>query len=372
MSTKKTSIYVKGKAYAASYACIIQYVSRIDDFKGRICNLWPDILFKVSMKPFFRKGIGDIIRKSVLLILMYIIASFSFFYDIFFYKPDIVIICRDIFSKYMAASYKRPYLRLLKNRKVIWIFDDNIKNVEISKREWNILCENATDIMVTHDYLKDTLPPYCQKKVSYIPQADGDISREIVNKFKSYRKIEYDSTVSLVWVATASNLPNLLYVIESLDKAANLLKEKYKKNLVLNCICNIPLGYKSKSLLINNVTWTRQIAVEHIAKSHIGIMPLIDNDYNRGKGGFKLVQYLTADLPSIASNVGWNRNVVGNYAGILVNDHENTSGWVDAIERLSTDYTFWQRVSNAAKEQCENKFSFEVNIIIWKNILELN
>jgi glycosyltransferase involved in cell wall biosynthesis len=369
---EKVSIYVKNKTYGpAPYYCITQYVSKINNFNGRIFNLWPDFLYEISMKPFYRRGIGNIVRKLMLLLVLHIRAIFSFINDIYFSKPYIVIICREIFPKYMPIIYKRIYYKLLKNKKVIWLFDDNIKNSEISKREWKILCENSTSIMVTHDYLASTLPQYCKKKVNYIPQADGDISREIVGKYKPYRKLEYGKNVNLVWVATASSLPNLLYIIKSLDATANLLKEKYNKNLVLNSICNIPLDYNSKDLIINNVIWNREIAIEYIAKSHIGIMPLIDNDYNRGKGGFKLVQYLTAELPVIASNVGWNKNVVGASAGFVLDDSEDTTCWINAIEKLSTDYEFWQLTSNAAKEQSENKFSFRKNTNIWKNILNI-
>jgi len=373
MNSKRTSIYVRNDFYSpASYYCVIQYVAKIKNFNGRIHSLCPNSLYRLSMKPFFRKGLGNMVRKAILLLVMYIIATASFFYDILFYKPDIVIVCRDMFPKYMPAIYKNFYLWLLKNKKVSWTFDDNIKDVEITKMEWDILCEKSTNIMVTHDYLKNTLPIAFQSKVSYIPQSDGDITREDANRYKVYRQQEYDNTIYLVWVGTGSSIPNLLYVMDSLDIAATLLKNQYGKKLILNVVCNIPLVYSSKDILINNITWTRQIAIEYMAKAHIGIMPLINNDYNRGKGGFKLIQYLTADLPLIASNVGWNGNVVGGDAGVLVDDNEDASKWVDAIEKLATDYEFWQHVSDAAKEQCESKFSFDKNIEIWKRMLDIN
>jgi glycosyltransferase involved in cell wall biosynthesis len=324
------------------------------------------------MKSLFRKGVGNLVRKGFLLINLYLKVIKYFYVDIVHYKPDTVLVCKGIFPRHMPSIFKKAYSRLLKDKKVIWVFDDNIlKSGEISKCEWDILCASATTIMVTHDYLKNELPPYCQSKVSYIPQADGDITREIIEKYNSYRNENYNQTISLVWVATDSSMPSLSYVIASLDRAASKLFSISNKQLALNVVCNVPANYKVKNIRINNIIWTRSVAVEQMAKSHIGIMPLIDNEYNKGKGGFKLIQCMAADLPVIASNVGWNASVVGDKAGILVDDSINTDTWIDAIIKLATDYDFWLNASLAAKAQSEKKFSFEKNKEVWEKILEV-
>ena len=372
MSFKKTSIYVKNSFYGPGpYYTIIQYVMKIGNFNGIIYSLWPDFLYKISLKSFFRKGIGGVIRKTVLLLVMYFIIFISFIRDIYFFKPDIIVICRELFPQYMPIIFQNLYLHLLKNRNVIWTFDDNIKDGEISTREWNILCENSTKIMVTHDYLKNTLPQFCHHKVSYLPQSDGDISNEDISRYKTYREFEYSKSINILWVGTGSSLPSLSYIVESLDKAARLLKYQYGKKLTLIVVCNIPLSYDSSSISIKNIAWTRRGAIEWMSKAHIGIMPLIDNEFNRGKGGFKLIQYLTAGIPVIASNVGWNPNVVGDKAGILVDDSLNTDTWVDAIIKLSTDYDFWVRTSLAAKSHAEQKFSFEKCKKSWEELLNV-
>lgn len=354
----------------SAYYSITQYIRGIKQFNGSVHGLWPNRLFRLFMKPCFRHGIGNIMRKGTLFFVQCVNVVRFMLRDIQVEKPDIIVICRELFPQKMPGVFTGLYKKLLQNRKVIWTFDDNIKMGEISAREWKILCASADEIMVTHDYLKETLPHKCWKKVSFIPQADGDISRELVEGAKKKQKEQYSKEIYLVWVATSSNLPNMNFITNELEQAAKILKEQYNKTLELRIVCNEPYAAKHKFLRVNNIVWTRIGAAETIAASHIGIMPLIDNEFNRGKGGFKLVQYLTADLPVIASAVGWNYNVAGEDAGILVKDMEDKSGWVDAIVKLAIDYDVWNRYSLAATKRCNEFFSYTKNLQIWKEKLE--
>ena len=58
--------------------------------------------------------------------------------------------------------------------------------------------------------------------------------------------------------------------------------------------------------------------MKEIISAHIGIMPLPDNDFTRGKGGFKLIQYMSTAMPVIASAVGFNKQIVTKDFGYLV------------------------------------------------------
>ena len=96
-------------------------------------------------------------------------------------------------------------------------------------------------------------------------------------------------------------------------------------------------------------------------------MPLIENEFTKGKGGFKLVQYMSAGLPCIASNVGFNASVISEDMGYLVSS--NTE-WIDAIVNLS-NVSIWKESSKAAYTKWEEKFSFHGNLDIWKSLLQI-
>lgn len=74
----------------------------------------------------------------------------------------------------------------------------------------------------------------------------------------------------------------------------------------------------------------------------IGIMPLPDTDYTRAKAGFKLLQYMAAGLPIVASPVGVNRELIErSQAGLLA---ETPQEWSDAITALATDHQLRARL----------------------------
>jgi glycosyltransferase involved in cell wall biosynthesis len=88
---------------------------------------------------------------------------------------------------------------------------------------------------------------------------------------------------------------------------------------------------------LNIITWTEETEVENILAFDVGIMPLDDNPWSKGKCGFKLIQYMSCKKPVIASPVGINLSIVKDGEnGFLV---KTLDEWFDAFEKLYTDET---------------------------------
>ena len=172
----------------------------------------------------------------------------------------------------------------------------------------------------------------------------------------------------MVWVATRTNLLFLKKIMPALDKAARTLIELDGRKLKLKVICNAPLEGKYENITVENIPWTRDRAIHGMMESHIGIMPLIDCETTRGKGGFKLIQYLSIGLPCIGSDVGYNKTVISSECGSLV---KNERDWEDAIMRFS-NLSLWQIYSEFAFRHWNENFSFEKNLDTWKQIIKSN
>lgn len=101
---------------------------------------------------------------------------------------------------------------------------------------------------------------------------------------------------------------------------------------------------------VKNILWSRENAKKMILKSHIGIMLLDNTIFAKGKGGFKLIQYMASGLPVIADDVGFNWIAVGEDAGYLVGNVGAVS-WEEALYALSSDIEQWEQFGKNAKER---------------------
>ena len=66
-------------------------------------------------------------------------------------------------------------------------------------------------------------------------------------------------------------------------------------------------------LPVEVIPWSEDTEVENIAKMDVGIMPLVDGPWERGKCGYKLIQYMASGVPVVASPVGVNVDIVNRY-----------------------------------------------------------
>lgn len=99
--------------------------------------------------------------------------------------------------------------------------------------------------------------------------------------------------------------------------------------------------------------WRQDHEVDDIASFDVGIMPLADTPWERGKCGYKLIQCMAAGVPVVASDVGVNGNVVG-AAGFVVHDDVE---WAAALRRLRDDEGLWRKCSLAGRARVAEQFS---------------
>lgn len=104
--------------------------------------------------------------------------------------------------------------------------------------------------------------------------------------------------------------------------------------------------------------WTEETEVPLIKSLDIGIMPLTDTPWARGKSGYKLIQYMACGLPVIASPVGVNAEIVEHGVnGFLVS---NEKEWADALTTLLADPDLRSNMGQAGRRKVENHFSLQV------------
>jgi len=103
------------------------------------------------------------------------------------------------------------------------------------------------------------------------------------------------------------------------------------------------------------VEWSEASEVAQVQGMDIGIMPLLDRPFERGKSGYKLIQYMACGLPVVASPVGVNSDIVRiGENGFLASDPEQ---WSTSLQALIEDPGLRSRLGQAGRARVEMDYS---------------
>ena len=151
-----------------------------------------------------------------------------------------------------------------------------------------------------------------------------------------------DGKIRLVWIGSGSTIEYLVQIRDALEEIGSRFN-----NVILRIICDQFVHLRN--IGIEQCTWSQQSQVKDLVTSDIGLAPLPDNRFTKGKCGFKILQYAAASLPVIASPVGVNAEYV--QEGINGFLAESTSDWVEKISLLVEDLELRKKMGRASRNE---------------------
>jgi hypothetical protein len=120
----------------------------------------------------------------------------------------------------------------------------------------------------------------------------------------------------------------------------------------------IGIDAEALGLPMTSIQWTEQSEIASISCFDIGIMPLIDGFFERGKCGYKLIQYMACGLPVVASPVGINCEIVEHGVnGFLA---ETSEQWEQALKTLLADVNLRKRMGQVGRLKVEQRYCLQV------------
>lgn len=154
------------------------------------------------------------------------------------------------------------------------------------------------------------------------------------------------------WTGSTHTLYNFEAARPALERLAR------QRKLVVKVICNRPPDRPIAGAENVFLPWRPEGEAEAIADAHVGIMPLQDEPYMRGKCGLKALQFMATGRPVVVSPVGMNRDLVvsGENGFLATTDDE----WVDALDKLARSPDLRARVGAAGRRTIEERFSASV------------
>ncbi|MBM3273003.1 glycosyltransferase family 4 protein [Candidatus Kaiserbacteria bacterium] len=166
-----------------------------------------------------------------------------------------------------------------------------------------------------------------------------------------YRVKDYSQTtdaITIGWVGVAGSLHFLRQLVPTLQELAGEFPRLQIK-IVCNDFIDIPGVPTVKQ------TWALEDETEQLRSFDIGIMPLADSLWARGKCGYKILQYFGAGVPAVASPVGINVEFIRHrQTGMLAN---TPAEWKDSLRALILDADLRKRIGLAGRHEVESKYA---------------
>lgn len=275
---------------------------------------------------------------------------------LWFPRHHVVYIQRAIYNKFVFVTLLLQ--NVLRIRPSIFDFDDAIFMHSAFKTRW--LCKTSSAVIVGSHHLENYARRY-NKNVTFIPTCV---------KFSDYSNIERNTKVSddvtIGWLGDApAYLPEVRFL-------ADVLRALYARNPRFKLLFIGSQGSSEIEGLFNFFPIEKRTIVDYIdtqsdadlvpyfAQMDIGVMPLMDTEWNKGKCAFKAVQYMASGAAVVASPVGQNSFLIDHEMnGILARTQDE---WVASLLELIENPLLRERLGTAAREHVRKHYSYESHI----------
>ena len=210
-------------------------------------------------------------------------------------------------------------------------------------RKIDRVMQHATCVIAGNGYLAARATQASAQRVELIPT---------VVDHRRYAKVVHGERAQTVigWVGSPATQKYLLDIRHALAQVC----AKHGARLLL-VGANAQIVDELAGIPVERVAWSEDTEAATIARMDIGIMPLVDGPWERGKCGYKLIQYMACGLPVVASPVGVNVDIVRQGEnGYLAGDD---AAWEDVMQRLVNDASLRQRMGSAGRERVEREYS---------------
>jgi glycosyltransferase involved in cell wall biosynthesis len=194
----------------------------------------------------------------------------------------------------------------------------------------------AQTVIVCNPYLEK----YAKAYNNYVITLPTVVQLEKYKEVRYHNKKRKNNTFIIGWIGSKTTSVYVVNVLEDMKKFAT----KYK-NIRFHLVGfdNTLLSKEEKAQAhIDVIPWREVDEIEHILAFDIGMMPLPNDAWSRGKCGFKLIQYMACQKPVVASAVGVNCDLVEEYKGGVLVQSEDL--WFDAFEKLYLDDSLRQNM----------------------------
>lgn len=150
------------------------------------------------------------------------------------------------------------------------------------------------------------------------------------------------------WIGSHSTAKYLDSIVPALERAAESASfEVY--------VVGSPTPIRTRAFPVVRASWELEREVEDFQRCDIGVYPLWDDEWCRGKCGFKAIQFMSCGVPVIAAPIGVTRDIIdAGHNGVLASSAEE---WATALVRLISDPGLRHSLGQAGRQTIEQRYS---------------
>jgi glycosyltransferase involved in cell wall biosynthesis len=265
---------------------------------------------------------------------------------------DILFVQRE--ALFLGTSFVER--RAMKSgKKVIFDFDDAIWLADTSpsnkKWEWvknpikfNINVSCASIVIAGNKYLAEKAGAF-NKNVVVIPTTIDTLNHVPIPEKRNKNKL------TVGWSGSISTIKHFESLIPVLQTLKNLFDDR------IRFVVYGDSAYEHKMLEIKGVAWSAEGEVDMLNSFDIGIMPLPEDDWTKGKCGLKALSYMACGVPVVASAVGMNVDIIHHGKnGFLASSDEE---WLEALKQLLQSFELRESLGKEGRKTVEACYSVE-------------
>jgi glycosyltransferase involved in cell wall biosynthesis len=270
-------------------------------------------------------------------------------------RYDAVVIHREAFPFFCPAVEKMVQRR---HSKVIFSFDDAIhighQDTQKEKYSWiyklkygsgvNEVLGRSAHVIVGSKTLAEHALQF-HSRVSIIPTVVD------LDRYTYQARHARNDALTIGWVGSRSTSPYLLEIEPALRRLSEAHRGRIRFRLY---------GHPQRKLNLPNfesLPFSLASEIEDLRTIDIGIMPVPDNDWTRGKCAFKAIQYMALGIPTVTSPVGMATELVHhNVNGLCARTPEE---WFEALHRLVRHADLRKRFAEEGRKTVEARYSLQ-------------
>jgi glycosyltransferase involved in cell wall biosynthesis len=259
----------------------------------------------------------------------------------------------DVVILFKTTGFSALDLRLVRrnNPRIIFDYDDAVmfRNQKYGRRirsrdfeKFRRTVEHCVAVVAGNDYLA-RFAEACGSRAVVLPTA-VDVSKYSI-------KSEFEARgLTIGWLGLSDGFVYLRHIQPAFQQLAGRFPD-----FKLRVISDKPL--QLDGVPVENEQWQLEREQRNLSTFSIGIMPLTDTLWTRGKCGYKILQYMAAGVPVVASAVGANNDIITDGEnGFLA---KTADDWVRSITALAEDTELRKKFGLRGRELVERKYSLD-------------